>query len=67
MKHQATSKIIEANLYLISELKNSVIKMQLSEIISVLLDGLVSIKDSARYLKDKYRDSIPDWHSLSDH
>jgi hypothetical protein len=54
-KHLFHEKILEANLHLIDKLRESPIKIKLAELIAILMDNTVNLRDAARYLKDKYR------------
>lgn len=67
IKHPTHEKLLQQNLYLIGELRSSTIAMTLAELISLLVDGVLGVRDALRYLKDRYRQHpIPDWRKLTD-
>jgi len=67
IKHPTHEKILRGNLYLISELRSSKIPVTLAELISLLVDSVLTVRDASRYLKDRYRQNpVPDWHQLTD-
>lgn len=67
-KHISNEQILQKNLYLINELRSSPVKILMAELLTILLDNVLTIRDATRYLKDKYhKKEIPDWVTMSEH
>lgn len=67
IKHPTHEKILQRNRYIIGELRPSNVPVSLAELISLLVDGAVGVRDASRYLKDRYREqAVPNWRDLTE-